>query len=728
MKRAGAQAAIAPTAVAQTAGAQTTELPRAGAARPLRLITAAGAPLQGIARDVAWETRGGGLFFTLEAGGTRNIWRAFPDPQDASRYPAWRALPVTNLRAPRFAAQAVPLPGDRALVCVSNALARAADAPAVAQIIRYDLPTAFWTPLSDALRAYEAPALSPDGTRVAFNDEGAPKNVYVGATENAARRVLPDLVTVAREARHALWLDDQTLLLENLAPAARGLYRLTLRENAVPQLVLAGGGEAGALGASGLVFAAKTAVSAPPNLYLIARDGSGLRMLPGTTGARHPAVSPDGKLLAFDAPPDGANERADTARALWVVPLQEAPALPSASLVPDQTPVIAAVSVGETATGADAPREPNILNVPNVPNIETPIAQLSVARALPGDVIGIIGVLRGPAYSAVALEFGQGEKPRRWETLRAQFPAQSPLLDEQGNRLLGVWNPPTGARGVWTLRLSISGLGGAAQSLLRVRLPLVAPDPKPNGIPVMPPPVKRPNIGAPAPPNAFQQSPFPDVMLPPLPPAPSDASDVPSFPIAPAPPPTPLTNVAPVRATPPKIVPTPVPKPVATPAPPPTLAEPPTVPDANADADANTNPNPNAPFVARFNVSGTPAKMAPGQKVSVTFWGWNRGSATWQTGGAGADRVRVVARWMDFSTGTRRQWNFSWLQAPVAPDGRAKMELNLTAPTRPGKYKLIYGLVRLPDKGEFSAPPYNAPQEAWDGEFSAIAFAVEVVN
>ena len=706
------------------ARAQAVELPRAGAARPLRLMTAAGAPLQGIARDVAWETRGGGLFFTLEAGGTRNIWRAFPDPQDASRYPAWRALPVTDLRAPRFAAQAVPLPGDRALVCVSNALARAADAPAVAQIMRYDLPTAVWTPLSDALRAYEAPAVAPDGTRVAFNDAGTPKNVYVGATQNAARRVLPDLVTVARDARHPLWLDNQTLLLENLAPAARGLYRLALRENATPQLVLAGGGEAGVLGAGGLVFAAKTTVSAPPNLYLIARDGSGLRMLPDTTGARHPAVSPDGKLLAFDAPPDGenasgANGSTDNARALWVVPLQDALASSPASFVPDQTPVIAAVGIGETVANAGAPREPDVSNV------ETPSAQLSVARALPGDVIGIIGVLRGPAYSAVALEFGQGEKPRRWETLRAQFPPQSPLLDAQGNRLLGVWNPPPGARGVWTLRLSISGLGGAAQSLLRVRLPLASlAAPNTNTLPVLPPPVKRPNVGAPAPPNAFQQSPFPDVTLP-LPPAPPrEAGDVPSFPIAPAPPPTALTNVAPVRATPPKIAPTPAPKPkpVEAPAPPPKVAESPTAPDENANANAS------APFVAQFNVSGTPAKMAPGQKVSVTFWGWNRGSATWQTGGAGSDRVRVVARWVDFSTGTRRQWNFSWLKAPVAPDGRSKMEFDLTAPARPGKYKLIYGLVRLPDKGEFSAPPYNAPQEAWDGEFSAIAFAVEVVN
>ena len=135
---------------------------------------------------------------------------------------------------------------------------------------------------------------------------------------------------------------------------------------------------------------------------------------------------------------------------------------------------------------------------------------------------------------------------------------------------------------------------------------------------------------------------------------------------------------------------------------------------------------PDTPFVAQFDVAGTPARMAPREKVKVTLRAINRGSATWQTGSDGADRVRVVARWIDFSTGTRRQWNFFWLDQAVAPGERTTREFEIAAPARVGKYKLIYGLVRLPATGEFKAPAYSAPQELWDDEFGAIAFAVEV--
>ena len=150
----------------------------------------------------------------------------------------------------------------------------------------------------------------------------------------------------------------------------------------------------------------------------------------------------------------------------------------------------------------------------------------------------------------------------------------------------------------------------------------------------------------------------------------------------------------------------------------------------NQEDDGNYGERPDVPadtaFAAQFDIAGTPARMAPREKIKVTFRAINRGTATWQTGGSGADRVRLVARWVDFSTGTRRQWNFFWLREAVAPGERTNWDFDVPAPARAGKYKLIYGLVRLPASGEYNAPLYSAPQEVWPDEFGAIAFAVEV--
>ena len=712
---------------AARAATSNGELPRAAVPRPLRLVAADGAPLSGLPTDVAWERRGGGVFFTLERGGTRNIWRAFPDPQDESRFPAWRALPVTDLRAPRYAAQPCPLPGDRALVCVSNVLASAPATVRVAQIVRYDLTNAQFRALSDGVRLYETPQVSPDGMRVAFaGGQGAEMRAFIASTQNPINRVMPDVTPVAARARRPVWLDNNTLLIENLAPDARGLY--WMQPGGAPRVVVGGGGEANTLGENGIVFSAKTNWAAPPSLYVVARDGSGLRVLNETRDARRPATSPDGQTLAFDAPQGQG-------RALWVVPLLRAES--------------------RDALGTRAVAR---LVADDAPQYDVPTAQLASARAA-SEGIAIIGNLRGAANSTILLEVGEGEKPRRWESLKVPFPPTSALLDTQGNRVLTFWNPPPRARGVWTLRLSLSGLGGGAQSLLRVKLPLPAqqalpPLPAPVGLPParadnpqveplpratplpMPPDVV-PVRGTFVPPLAPPDEPL--FALPPV--STSGANDVPAFPsvvppasaqippiIASVPPPN-SPPVAPVRVPstlPTRIVPIDpsriAPQPVVAPNSPSIV--PPSAPDDSdyGDAPAVTG----APFVAQFNVSGTPARMAPRETAKVTFWGLNRGTSTWETGSGGANRVRVVARWVDFSTGTRRQWNFFWLRESVAPGERTKWEFDLPAPARPGKYKLIYGLVKLPASGEYAPPAYNAPQEAWDNEFGAIAFAVEV--
>ena len=740
------------------ARAAAFEMPRVGAARALRLIDAAGRPLQGSMSEARWEERGGGLFFTRFWGGTRNIWRAFPDPQDAGRYPAWRALPVTHLSPPRYAAQPVPLPDARALVCVSNVLGSAGNA----QIARFDLISSSWTALSDAARAYGEPAAN--ATRVAFSGaQNARTGIYLAPLRGASV-ILPAIGPDLSAARHAVWVDANTLLIESVPPAPRGLYFVGLWAGAPRQLIVSGGGEAQMLGQSGLVFAAKSAIDAPPQLFLVARDGSGLRVLDGTRGARRPAPSPDGQLIAFDAP---ANAAPGAPRALWVLPL-----------LPPQTAAMP-LSGARPLPGAMPP----LVADPAESEPEAPQAQLSEARA-DAEGVSILGTLRGPKDAVATLEFGRGEKPRRWEVLPAPFPPTSPLL-EGGERVLARWNPPPGARGIWTLRLSLSGMGGASQSVLRVRLPLpvqavVAAPPAASDAPKPTSPASAtlaPGTGAPAsreeplmlapedqailgelaPSGAAPQS---DPIFPlPVPPAPTSpaANPTPATIPAPLPAPAPAPAVPPrPRDIPPRLPPfavppfavppaqtspkTDSPKPfgnvpnsgdTAPPASEPPVATPAANRDssapANATAPANASAPANAPvFAGDFDVAGTPARVAPGEKISVNFTARNSGSAVWQTGSSGANRVRLVARWVDFSTGTRRAWNYFWLPATVAPDGRTQRDFEFTAPARAGKYKLIFGLVTLPANGDYKPPAWSAPQDAWDDEFAAIAFAVEV--
>ncbi len=755
------------------------ELPRAGAPRPLRLVASDGASLSGLPRDVAWERGGGGVFFTLERGGTRNIWRASPDAGDKSRFPAWRASPVTDLRAPRFAAQPCPLPDDRSIVCVSNVLSDAPSAGAISQIVRYDLAKAKFRALSDSMRFYDSPRVSPDGKHIAFTGgTGVRARVYEADAQNSRNRALPFVTRVADEARHPVWLDDETLLVERLSPQTRGLYWMPVKTNAAngpsgdvaaSRVVVGGGGEANTLGENGIVFSAKTSVNSAPGLYLVARDGSGLRALAATAGARRPAVSPDGQTLAYDAPlADG--------HALWIVPLL-------------RVEMRAAAHKRRARFCAD-----------DAPEYDGPSVQLASVRAVEGG-IAILGSLRGAANSTVTLEVGQGGKPKRWENLSVIVPPSAPLTDAQGNRVLAIWNPPARARGDWTLRLSLRGLGGGTQSLLRVRLPLPPAPPAPQ---ILPAPVAPPNDAVktedttrshdaatplpratplPALPDVTPvRDPFlPSPVAPSLVPTPDENSDdMPSFPAIESPFPSPDIAVAPPKIAPappaktPKIAPAPPAKtpttagvaivpidpalfwvlPPTAPNPPAPNATVPNAPTPNAPTPNPSAPNatvPNAqtptvardksdesgygerpdapvgtPFVAQFDVAGTPARVAPREKVKVTFWGINRGAATWQTGASGANRVRIVARWVDFSTGTRRQWNLFWLGESVAPGERTKMEFVVPAPARAGKYKLIYGLVRLPANGEYRAPAYNKSQETWPGEFGAIAFAVEV--
>ena len=629
-----------------------------GAPRLLQIVDFAGAPLEGTPSEPSFETRGNGLFFTLEQGGTKNIWRAFPDPQDTSRFPRWKALPVTRLRAPKFASHPVAVAGDRFLICVSDATSKNP------LVCRFDLRAGTFSPLApEILRgaAQDEPAVSRDGRFAAFSVRRKNEWQLWGAAVAGGTPFL-----LAPNARRPAWETDESLFFESVASESRGVYRRSL-EGGAATLFLREQAEISVLNPEQIVFSAYGTGNSlerekTSRLFVISGDGSGLRALGESEGARRPAISADGRFLAFDAPllrDSWPASLQNSARGLWLVPLLR-----------DAQKSRATPAFGPQIV-AHAAKEPK-------PRIE-PFAKLheAVARTESNGAIALAvrATLRGEPFEGeaplrVTLEAGEGQNPRVWTPIPA-------LQSSAENVTIALWKPAKS--GTWTLRLSLVAANGAAQNQLRVRVSekMLAPIPFPAPTP------------APTPRNEFQSP-----ILPPLPP----------------PAPFPTRQPTPKTAPTPAPAPIPAPTPVSTPAP---------------VAVSAGNP---ASFAANFNVSGTLARMAPGQKSSVTFWGHNLGNTTWQTGGNGPDRVRVVARWVDFSTGTRRKWNLFWLKNPVAPGGRIRFDLDLVAPARPGRYKLIYGLVRVPAGGEFVAPPYSVPQEAWPAEFGAIAFAVDVVE
>jgi hypothetical protein len=429
---------------------------------------------------------------------------------------------------------------------------------------------------------------------------------------------------------------------------------------------------------STLVLAGKSGSAAP--LYLLSGDGSGLTALSSTEGAQSPALSGDGRWLAFTAPLENANERG-----LWILPLQSAPAPdnvplslpvalpPVAPVAPSLEPLPAAPFSADPPPVADPrPTRPVALRT----RVAAPVALIRAVQNAPRGAIAIWGVASGAGASAT-LEIGQGALPRRWEAREIALPVvpDAPLL---------VWNPPATARGVWNFRLTVSGPGGAAQSLFTAQLPLAPSIPSPGApfgsMPSGGPLPSAPLPDLPAPPPSFPPP------LPPLSPAPpvreNPSSASPGFPIQPAPP----------RSVP-------------------------------APAARNFEPS-GGRDAASFNVSNTLAQMKAGQSVTVTFWALNKGTRTWETGMAPGGIVRLVTRWIRFDNGNRNGWTYQTMKTPVAPGARARWDFELVAPRQPGRYKLIYALQRVPQG--WAPPIYNAAQETWPGDFEAIAFAVVV--
>lgn len=627
---------------------------RVGAARALRIVDFEGRTLQGILSEPKWETRGGGLFFTREADGTRNIWRAFPDPRDSSRYPQWTALPVTQFAAPLFASGACPLEGDRALLMLSNA----ANPRGAAQATLFDL-------INPSLRALTAErdgvlgvAPAPDASVFAFTaatrggrSSGQKEGIAVAVWQQnlLGRPALPELVR--RNAWRPAWQSEKFLLVESvpdnlilrlpLGDSTRAGERANIAQGATQ--IAVGSQLSASRDGSILVLAGKSGGASP--LYLLSGDGSGLVALSSTEGAQSPALSGDGRFLAFVAPLGEGN-----ARALWIVPLQPGSA-------PETKP----------------------LPLSNQAN--APVAQIRSVQNATRGALAIWGVADGAGVSAT-LEIGQGTSPTRWEA----WPIILPLAP---NAPLLVWNPPPSARGVWNFRLAVSGPGGAAQSLLTVRLPLQSR----RAVPRLP---SLPSLPA--------GGPLPSLPLPDLPAAPPQSA-LPLPPLLPAPPP----RLAPPRLAPPRLAPSG------------TVPSPPRAPTGPSASNGTLLLGGDA---ATFNVSNTLAQIKAGQSLRVTFWALNRGARAWNVAPSRDGMVRLVTRWVRFDTGNRNGWTYQTMKTPVTPGARTRWDFDLVAPAQPGRYKLIYALQRVAPN--WTPPAYNAPQETWPDDFAAIAFAVTV--
>jgi hypothetical protein len=627
--------------------------PRFGAPRALVVLGPGGTPLQGQLTQPCWTPDGSALYFTREWSGTRNVWRATPSRESGGRFAPWQAEAVTALRAPLFADSARVLPDGRSLVLATNSV-NPAGSPLVGQLARLDGRSGSLQALTSGPYYSAEPALTARGDGVAFttNRPGFESVYLLNLPEVGRNAELPRRAVL--RAHFPCWTGDGSLLFDNLRPLSTGLFVLSPgAPGDQPALVTTPGGQCSVSQSGAWIALCTQGPGDAGQLFVLAQDGSGLRALTGTEGARDPDYAPGGDQIAYDAP---VSRGARAPRGLWIVPLLRDP----------------------------------------------PVARLhSVEPASPGSY-SVVGTMSGDG-AVGRLEVGQGTSPRHFDTLATVAP---PVL----NAPIALWTPPRDARGPWTLRLTVStASGGTTQALLLVTLPLEA--------------IEAPTA---APPDAVASLPTvvqPRVPQPnPLPP-PASSSPPASLPSAPVPVVPLPSTAAPVRPLPPRAEP---PRPVVVPAPatPKQELPPSSPPSPVRESAVPRRPAAVAADSGELNVAGTLAKMAPGQVATVTVWVKNTGRLAWPVDGRhGA--VRVVARWIDFKTGTRRKWAYAWLREEIKPGQSSRWTMELAAPETPGKYKLIYGLLRL-GEGRYKPPASSAGQDKWPGEFAAIAFAVTV--
>jgi Tol biopolymer transport system component len=161
----------------------------------------------------------------------------------------------------------------------------------------YRTSTAGGTPTRVNLSMTETlyPAVSPDGSKLAFVRESDPVGVYVSAVDGSA----PRLVYAAR-AEHIAWSPDGTRLAVDLG----GEIAVVGADGTGAQTITAAlDKDAGhpSWSPNGRIAFASEGFDFVSDIYTMASDGSDVRLIVSGEGreARDPAWSPDGSRLAF---------------------------------------------------------------------------------------------------------------------------------------------------------------------------------------------------------------------------------------------------------------------------------------------------------------------------------------------------------------------------------------------------------------------------------------------
>ena len=676
------------------------------------------------------------VLFASSGRGTRNIYRATPVRRVPNKPPVWSAQALTLLGAPNFVNAPAPFPDGKSALCVVGTFNDDQNREAVngkeavlrGTIARLDLASgALETVIADTRCSDPAP--SPDGRRLAWSAErSGTESVWVALLDGERFRV-------ASKARHPVWLDAKTLVYESVDGGRRGIYRVTLKPDGSVlgdtrrQLWPYGGEIAVSPDGDTLCIATQSAaasngargVPALTRLYVLSSDGSGARILAGTEGARHPHWLPDSSGVVYDAPlPNDKGLVLNVTGAphsLWLLPMRSTP----------------------------------------------PVAVLIEARPslLDTRLVEVYGTAwcEGDNAPQVKLEVGRGDDPQQWNSL----PAGNPPI-QQG--IVGRWMPTADANGTWTLRLTVTANSGeTTQNLLPVTLPLIAAPVLGSPVGGLPPadsfkpPVAADNPLAPVipkrQPGRGTVAPMPLENLPPRMPSPDTRPGV-LLPPPVAPPAAPPKTTAPVSAppatagdtseadVPPTLPPADVLPPVGNPPGsgsasgyPPLVLRPlprktatrPREPRKTRSGKRNDKKPvaPPAPVsdhgdAARIDVAGTPAEMEVAETLEVVATLRNKGRTTWTA--SGDSPVRLLVRWTDMTGGYRVRWAIVWPQTPTRPDQTAQVRFTVTAPSRPGRYKVTYALLRVP--GGVVQQPRETGDTPWPGEFGGAAYEVVV--